>query len=152
MVFKPGVDELEGVLVRRDGLGDLFLEQVGTVSETEQRQGEYEYRGRSDEVYVLLMLGVADLIECINQGVIVVRLECNVEVDCGAGGRAIKTLPVCRDVCFTRMSPRSDARGVPKLAKGNAERIQNTECQRWCMITWMPAARLPGIPVGFQGI
>ena len=64
----------------------------------EQRQGEYEYQGRSDEVYVLLMLGVAELIECTNQGVLVVQLDGNVEVDCGG-------------------------RTVPKLAKGNADRI-----------------------------
>ena len=37
MVFKPGVDDLERVLVRRDKFGDLLPGQVCTVSETEQR-------------------------------------------------------------------------------------------------------------------
>ena len=73
------------------------------------------------------MLGVAELIECTNQGVLVVRLDCNVEVDCGG-------------------------RTVPKLAKGNAEKIQNTGYQRRRIITCMPAVGLPGIPVGFQAI
>jgi len=43
---------------------------------------------------VLWMPGIADLIEYVNQGVLVVRLERNVEVDRGAGGRVTEALPV----------------------------------------------------------
>ncbi len=37
---------------------------------------------------------VADLVEGVNQGALLVGLECNVEVDGGAGGRLAQTLPV----------------------------------------------------------
>ncbi len=40
------------------------------------------------------MGGVADLVEGVNQGTLQVGLECNVEVDGGAGGRVAQTLPV----------------------------------------------------------
>ena len=46
---------------------------------------------------VLWMSGVADLVEHVNQGVLVVRLEHNVEIGCGVGGRATKALPVIGD-------------------------------------------------------
>jgi len=43
------------------------------------------------------MLGTADLVERIDQGIFAVGLERNVEVDRGAGWRAIQILPVLRD-------------------------------------------------------
>ncbi len=46
---------------------------------------------------VLWMLGAADLVESVNQGVLTVGLESNVEVDRSAGGRATQALPVLRD-------------------------------------------------------
>lgn len=42
-------------------------------------------------------LDIAGLMECVDQGVLVVRLERNVEVDRGLGERRTKTLSVCRD-------------------------------------------------------
>ena len=55
-MLKIGVDELMGVLARRDELRDLFLGQVGAVSKMEKRQGEYKHQGRSGEDDVLWML------------------------------------------------------------------------------------------------
>ncbi len=46
---------------------------------------------------MLLMLWIADLVECLNQDVFAMGLERNVEVDGGAVGRGTKTLPVGRD-------------------------------------------------------
>ena len=40
---------------------------------------------------------IAYLMEGINQGVLTVRLECNVNVDGGACGRGTEDLPVRRD-------------------------------------------------------
>ena len=47
------------------------------------------------------MLGtvwVADLVQRINQGVLVMRHEDNIEVDGGASGRETKRLPIWRDI------------------------------------------------------
>jgi len=52
---------------------------------------------RSGEDDVLLIPWIADLVECVSQGTLAARLERNVEVDGGAGGRGTKTLPVGRD-------------------------------------------------------
>lgn len=46
---------------------------------------------------MLWMLGVADLVERVNRGAHLVRLECNVEVDRGAGGQVAQAHPVLRD-------------------------------------------------------
>lgn len=48
------------------------------------------------------MPGVADIVEHVNQGVLVVRLEHKVEIDRGAGGRATEALPTIWD-CIPRM-------------------------------------------------
>ena len=42
-------------------------------------------------------LDIAGLMECVDQSVLVVRLERNVEVDRGLGERRTKTLSVGRD-------------------------------------------------------
>lgn len=44
------------------------------------------------------MLRVTNLIQRINHGVLVVRLERNVEVDSGTGGRVAMILPITWDV------------------------------------------------------
>jgi len=46
---------------------------------------------------ILWTPGVADLVECVNQSILVVRLECKVEVDGGASRRVAESLPVRRD-------------------------------------------------------
>ena len=48
-------------------------------------------------VDVLWMRRLADLIKCVNQGILTVGLERNVKVDCGAGRRVAQALPVLRD-------------------------------------------------------
>ena len=48
-------------------------------------------------VDVPLMRRLADLIKCVNQGVLTVGLERNVKVDCGAGRWVAHALPVLRD-------------------------------------------------------
>ena len=61
------------------------------------------------------MLGVADLVESINQCALLVWLESNVDVDSSASGWVAKTLPVDRDdmpgVLDLHVIPRYDGSG-----------------------------------------
>ena len=95
--------------------------------------GEYKHEGESDEDDVLLVPGVANFVECVGQGVLAVGLECEVEVDCGVGGRGTKTLPVGQDgvprVPHTYITPKW-CRSRHEVGEGTTERIQSTEGQR----------------------
>ncbi len=52
------------------------------------------------------MLGVADLVEGVNQGVLVVGLQREVEVNRCASGRVAQVLPILRDGVPCVLHPR----------------------------------------------
>jgi hypothetical protein len=83
--------------VRPDKVGNLFLEKVRTISEMEQWADVNEGVRGGGEEDVPWMARVADLIEGINQGALLVRLECDVEIDRGSRGWVAQTLPVDRN-------------------------------------------------------
>lgn len=59
----------------------------------------------SGKEYVPWMFRVADLIKGVGQGALLVGLECNVEVNCSAGGRVAQTLPVDWDAIQGMLDP-----------------------------------------------
>ncbi len=80
---------------------------------------------------MLLVPWIADLVECVNQGVFAAGLERNVKVDGGAGGRGTKTLPVDRDgvprVLHTYVTPNRCRRrredGEVRYGKDGEDRV-----------------------------
>jgi len=60
------------------------------------------------------------MVESVNQGIIVVRVERNVEVDGGASGRVTEGLPVVRD----GIPGVHDTRVIPRWCEGLREVVE----------------------------
>jgi hypothetical protein len=81
---------------------------------------------------VLWTLWNADLVQRINQGTLLVRLERNVEVNGGASGRGVSQLGgTAFQVCLTRMSSQGGVRSFAQLWSGTAaSRTETTESRQ----------------------
>ena len=87
---------------------------------------------RSGEESMPWMLWVADLGECVNHGALLVRLECNVDIDSGSGGWVAQSLPsvgtVCQ-VCLACMSSQCTI-GVTITTRGTEMGTKSAESQK----------------------
>ena len=70
---------------------------MSTISETGKRYTGLTLEQRSSEEDLLWVPGLADLEKDVSQGVLLVRLKSNIEIDCGFVGRGTQTNPVVRD-------------------------------------------------------
>ena len=67
---------------------------MGAISETKCSQSSFEQR--SIDEYLLWVPGLADLVKDVNQGILLVGLECYMEIDCALVGRGTQAAPVVR--------------------------------------------------------
>jgi len=76
---------------------------------------------------VLWVLRFADLIQCVNQGVLAMGFWCNAEVN-GSAWRRGRDIPSRKEShgCFTRRSFQRGAKHVAKSVRGTVERTKNT--------------------------
>ena len=74
----------------------------------------------------LLQVGIADLVEGVNQGLFVVGLERNVKVDRGAGGRVPWLSQSTFQECFMSMWLQRDDGGVAMPPRGRELERQRT--------------------------
>ena len=102
---------------------------MGAISETKKRYTRSSFDQRSSEEDFLWVPGLADLVKDVNQGVLLVGLECYMEIDCALVGRGTQAAPVVRDdiplVFYNQAAPRCrDSEGCRRTKEERGSKDQ----------------------------